>query len=490
MIYNKNNYISCFSILFLLLPVSAEASSSAGANDWLDLTAHPVGLFSLALFIFAYLMVVCEECSQMRKSKPVILAAGIIWGMIAYQYSSVGLNDAAINAFRHNILEFTELFLFLLVAMTYVNAMDERQIFMTLRSWLVHKGCSYRLLFWITGGLSFVLSPVIDNLTTALVMCAVVLAVGKDNRKFVSIACVNIVVAANAGGAFSPFGDITTLMVWQKGVVEFNNFFLLFIPSLVNFLVPAAIMHFFVPVGTPEAVNGRVQLRRGAYIVIALFGCTIATAVTFHSALHMPPMLGMMTGLAYLQFYGYYLKKTHIETPQDTPDYGTVDDVMQQGHKVKRKPFDIYGRLAHAEWDTLLFFYGVVLCVGGLGFIGYLSMLSEHIYVDLGPTTANILIGFMSAIVDNIPVMFAVLTMHPDMPLGQWLLVTLTAGVGGSMLSIGSAAGVALMGQAHGIYTFFTHLKWTPVIMLGYAASIITHIWINADTYLVPAIGG
>jgi Na+/H+ antiporter NhaD/arsenite permease-like protein len=314
--------------------------------------------------------------------------------------------------------------------------------------------------------------------------------VGKDNRKFVSIACVNIVVAANAGGAFSPFGDITTLMVWQKGMVEFHTFFLLFVPSLVNFVVPAAIMHFFVPNGTPEAINGRVELRRGAYVVIALFLSTIATAVCFHSLLHMPPMLGMMTGLAYLQFYGYYLKKTHIITTMDSADYGTVDEVMHTRRKTGHKAFDIYGRLARAEWDTLLFFYGVVLCVGGLGFIGYLSMLSEHIYVDLGPTTANILVGFMSALVDNIPVMFAVLTMQPDMPLGQWLLVTLTAGVGGSMLSIGSAAGVALMGQARGMYTFFTHLKWTPVIMLGYAASILTHIWINADTYLVPVTGG
>lgn len=220
-----------------------------------------------------------------------------------------------------------------------------------------------------------------------------------------------------------------------------------------------------------------------------LFACTILTAVSFHSLLHMPPMLGMMTGLAYLQFYGYYLKKTHIETPQDTQDYGRVGDIVPT--KIQGRPaFDVFGRLAQAEWDTLLFFYGVVLCVGGLGFIGYLSMLSQHIYVDLGPTTANILVGFMSAIVDNIPVMFAVLTMQPDMPLGQWLLVTLTAGVGGSMLSIGSAAGVALMGQARGMYTFFTHLRWTPVIFLGYAASILTHMWINANTYQLPVTGG
>jgi len=127
----------------------------------------------------------------------------------------------------------------------------------------------------------------------------------------------------------------------------------------------------------------------------------------------------------------------------------------------------------------LLFFYGVVLCVGGLGFIGYLSLASELMYTQWGATSANIAVGVLSAIVDNIPVMFAVLTMNPDMPVGQWLLVTLSAGVGGSLLSIGSAAGVALMGQARGAYTFFSHLKWTPAIAAGYVASIVAHVWLN-----------
>ena len=110
-------------------------------------------------------------------------------------------------------------------------------------------------------------------------------------------------------------------------------------------------------------------------------------------------------------------------------------------------------------------------------------MASGFIYGELGATTANVLVGVMSAIVDNIPVMFAVLTMNPDMSTGQWLLVTLTAGVGGSLLSIGSAAGVALMGQARGKYTFFGHLKWAPVIALGYAASIATHMWVNSSYF-------
>lgn len=476
-------------ITLFLTPITVNASTSSSASQWIDLTSHPVGILAAILFVFAYMMVMCEECTQIRKSKPVILAAGIIWAMIAYYYSVNEVDKVVEEAFRHNLLEFSELFLFLLVAMTYVNAMDERQVFMALRSWLIHRSCSYKLLFWITGGLSFLLSPIIDNLTTALVMCAVVLAVGKDSPKFVALACVNIVVAANSGGAFSPFGDITTLMIWQKGLIEFQTFFNLFIPSLVNFLVPATIMTFFIPNGVPDAINGKIKMRRGALVILALFGCTIFTAVAFHSLLHMPPVLGMMTGLAYLQFYGFYLQKTHIETPVDIPHYGNVGDVVPTGQQ-SRPAFDVFARIARAEWDTLLFFYGVVLCVGGLGFIGYLSLLSGYMYVDLGATTANILVGFLSAIIDNIPVMFAVLSMQPEMPMGEWLLVTLTAGVGGSMLSIGSAAGVALMGQAHGQYTFFSHLKWTPVIMLGYAASIYTHLWINSDIYHLPITGG
>jgi len=466
-------------LTILLLPASAMASESA---NHLDLTHSAVGFIAVGIFVLAYLLVMAEEYTHMRKSKPVMLAAGIIWGMIGWIYARNGFNDAAEIAFRHNLLEFAELFLFLLAAMTYVNAMDERKIFSWLRSWLVSKGFGYRKLFWLTGTLAFFLSPMIDNLTTALVMCAVVLAVGKDNARFVSLSCIGIVVAANAGGAYSPFGDITTLMVWQKKHVDFWGFFLLFVPSLVNYIVPAAVMHFFVPNEMPRGDDERVVMRRGAKVIMVLFAATIATAVSFHNFLNLPPMLGMMTGLAYLKFYGFYLRKTHKTAVSDRANYGSVGDVLPIAPEGK-EPFDIFNRLARAEWDTLLFFYGVVLCVGGLGFIGYLEFISHAMYNNLGPTTSNILVGLLSAIVDNIPVMFAVLTMHPDMATGQWLLVTLTAGVGGSLLSIGSAAGVALMGQARGQYTFFSHLVWTPVIALGYVASIAVHMWINSATF-------
>ncbi len=469
--------IALLTLFFSLLPTATFAASGGGQH--LDLTAETVGYAALTIFVIAYLLVMAEEFTHLRKSKPVILAAGVIWGMIAYVYQTQGLPGVTEAAMRHNLLEFAELFLFLLVAMTYINAMEERLVFDALRAWLVNKGFSYRSLFWLTGILAFFISPIADNLTTALLMCAVLMAVGKDNSRFIALGCVNIVVAANAGGAFSPFGDITTLMVWQKGIVDFTQFFVLFIPSVVNFLVPAAIMHFAIPNETPTADGETVAMKRGAMMILALFLLTIVTAVSFHNFLHMPPMLGMMTGLAYLQFFGFYLRMTHKR------------DVYYSEERANRmvgdvQAFDVFRKIAGAEWDTLLFFYGVVMCVGGLGFIGYLAMTSEVMYGEWGATYANIAVGVLSAIVDNIPVMFAVLTMQPDMSLGQWLLVTLTAGVGGSMLSIGSAAGVALMGQAKGQYTFFSHLKWTPAIILGYFASIGVHMWLNEAAFNVP----
>lgn len=454
----------------LFLPLAAGAAEN-GAR--LDLTSHWVGIAALLLFVVAYLAVMAEEFTHLRKSKPVMLAAGLIWALIAWHYQAHGVPQMVADALRHNLEEYAELMLFLIAAMTFINAMDERNVFVALRCWLVGKGFGYRALFWVTGALAFFISPIADNLTTALLMAAVVMAVGGSNRQFVMLSCINLVVAANAGGAFSPFGDITTLMVWQKniqasnGPVDFWVFFTLFIPSLVNWLLPAAVMHFAVPDEKPGAGGALAPLKRGAPGIVALFLVTIAMAVSFHSFLHLPPVMGMLTGLSLLKFFAFYLKKTGEQSSFHVGQAGTP------------APYDIYLKVAGAEWDTLFFFYGVVMCVGGLGFIGYLAVISELIYGGWGATNANIAIGLMSAIVDNIPVMFAVLTMLPDMSVGQWMLVTLTAGVGGSLLSIGSAAGVALMGAARGSYTFFGHLKWAPVIALGYGASIGVHLLLN-----------
>jgi Na+/H+ antiporter NhaD/arsenite permease-like protein len=438
---------------------------ATGTSHLLDLTMHPAGLLSVAIFLIAYAFVVTEELSKMAKSKPVLVAAGLLWGLIGFAYHPTGPSEAAEEAAQHTIFEYGELFLFLIVAITYVNTLEERRVFDVLRARLVNLGLSYRSLFWVTGGIAFCLSPVLDNLTTSLVVGAVVMALGRDSPRFVALACISIVVAANAGGAFSPFGDITTLMVWQKDKVQFLEFFDLFIPSLINWLVPAAIMHFAVPHTKPPAQVDRVNFKPGARGVIVLFALTIATAVSFRNFLGLQPALGMMLGLGYLQVWSYILQRRGKRRNDD-------DMVLNSFHQIAR-----------VEWDTLLFFFGIIFAVGGLGVLGYLALASEYLYIDVGPTFANISIGVLSAIVDNIPLMFAVLTMNPDMAHGEWLLVTLTAGVGGSLLSIGSAAGVALMGLARGSYTFSSHLKWTWAIALGYAASVIAHLVINKSLF-------
>ena len=304
----------------MLLLGATPAFASGGGNS-VDMTTTGLGIFAPVLFVCAYSMVIFEEQLHMRKSKPVVFAAGVIWMLVAIAYAGIGDTQTPHEAIKHNLIEYAELFLFLLAAMTYINAMDERNVFQALRVWLVTRGFTLRTVFWVTGVLSFVISPLADNLTTALLMGAVAMAVGGTNTKFLIVACINIVVAANAGGAFSPFGDITTLMVWQKGKVEFIEFFAIFFPSLINWLVPAVIMSFAVKKERPEAMSVSIKMKLGAKRIIFLFLCTITTAVSFHNFLHLPPAAGMMLGLGYLGFFSYWLKKTcrNAEARSATP---------------------------------------------------------------------------------------------------------------------------------------------------------------------------
>ncbi len=421
----------------------------------------------LVIFCLAYALVFAEETLKLRKSKPVMLAGGLIWIVVAIGFAREGRGSEVAGAVRGVVLQYAELLLFLLSAMSFVNALIDRRLFDALRTRLSAARVSVRGLFWITGAAAFLLSPVADNLTTALVMGTVANAALAHHKKALLASLVSIVVAANAGGAFSPFGDITTLMVWQSGKVDFFEFFVLFIPSLLNWLVPAAVMTLFLPREQLPPHSEDIRVRKGGFVIAFLFLSTIALTVYLDHSLHLPPFLGMMLGLGVLNVYGYFLRRQEARDP------------TASGFE----PFNIFRIFGQIEWDTLLFFYGIMLCVGGLAAVGYLGGISAFLYHDLGPTIANVSIGVVSAVVDNIPLTYAVLLMDPAMSHGQWLLVTLTAGVGGSLLSIGSAAGVALMGLGRGTYTFFGHLKWAWAVLLGYAAAIAAHLLLNAHLF-------
>lgn len=441
-------------------------------HEALNLTTTWVGILSLAIFVVGYYFIATEDKYHINKAKPALFAGTLIFMLIgiyiAIEFPSANHVLSAEQAHLHHeikqlIYEIAGIFFFLYVAMTYIEAMIDRHVFLALRYNLVSKGYNYRKLFWLTGLLAFFISPVADNLTTALILSTVLITIDKDNKAFIVPSAINIVVAANAGGAWSPFGDITTLMVWVDGKGAFVEFLYLFPASFLGWGVTAFLLSRFVPHGNPPFVEGEEpsEILHGGKVIIGLFAATIASAVLSHQLLHLPAMWGMMFGLALLKLYIYKMSK---ETRIDS-----------EGNKCPE--VNVFTFIAKIENDTLLFFFGILAAVGGLHFLGFLEYLTT-LYNQFGATITSIGVGFLSAIVDNVPVMSAVLKADPNMGTdaqAQWMLVTMTAGIGGSLISFGSAAGVGVMGKLHGTYTFYSHMKLSWTVLVGYIVSIA--IW-------------
>ena len=471
--------IRYFFVLLLLLPSLAVAED---ATQQLDLKAHFVGYFAVAITVLAYAVAMTEDLHQLSKAKPMVLGSALIWLAIFVFYKvEYGAAKNVAVAFQSNLTAYAELFLFITVSMTFLNAMTERGIFDALRIVLANRQYSYRQLFWITGVLAFLLSLVISSLTVGLLMGYIILVIGKGRPKFVGLAGLNTVVAANASGTMSPLGGISTFFVWQQNALHFTEFFTLTLPCIVNFLVPAAIMYFSVNKETPAFAKETPVLKRGSKRVIFIFMLTFSMTVLSNVFLDMPAIAGMMLGLALLQFFAYYLTKSeklsHFLIPETQE---TIDS---------KKGFDVFKCIAGVDWDTLLFFYGAMMIVGALSFLGYLDAMAHYLFTEISPTIANILIGLSSSSIDNGTLMFAVLNMHPNLPIGQWLLLTLTLGVGGSLLAIGSAPALHVLGLMKGNmkegegYTFTLHLRWMPAILLGFFASIATLFLINGGQF-------
>jgi len=426
-------------------------------HEQLHLASTWVGILSLALFVLAYYFIATEDKYLINKAKPALLAGTGIFMLIGLYYAINGIDGHPLEQeVEHLIVEISGIFFFLMVAMTYIEAMIDRGVFSALRYNLVSKGYSYKKLFWVTGALAFFISPVADNLTTALILSTVLLTIDKENKAFLVPSAINIVVAANAGGAWSPFGDITTLMVWVAEKGAFTEFLFLFPSAILGWGITAFLLSRFVPEGKPpfHADEKKVEIGEGGKQIIGLFALTIALAVVSHQVLHLPAMWGMMFGLAILKMYVYRINRSASATQLNA--------------------FSWIGKI---ENDTLLFFFGILAAVGGLHFLGFLEYFTA-LYSQFGATAVNIGVGFLSSIVDNVPVMSAVLKANPDMGAdaqSQWMLVTMTAGVGGSLISFGSAAGVGVMGKMHGVYTFASHMKYAWTVLVGYIVSVT--IW-------------
>ncbi len=428
-------------------------TTAVAEHTALNFVGHPFGWLLLAIFVVGYYFIAAEEKYHIDKAKPALFTGTLMFVLIGIYYAAVGADFTPFeHEIDHLILEIAEIFFFLFVAMTYIEALIERGVFSALRAKLIAKGYSYRELFWITGLLAFFISPVADNLTTALILSTVLLTIDNKTKEFLVPGAINVVVAANAGGAWSPFGDITTLMVWAAEKGEFVDFLYLFPASFLGWAVTAYLLSRYVPDidplgdGNPEEA-AKIEILKGGKVIIAFGALTIALAVVGKQFLHLPPMWGMLFGLAILQLYMYFLKKKH-----------NVD-------------VSIFEAMSKIENNTLLFFFGILAAVGALHFVGFLTYAAK-LYEVFNPTMVNIGVGFLSAIVDNVPVMSAVLKANPDIDHAQWMLVTMTAGIGGSLISFGSAAGVGVMGKMQGIYTFSSHIRLAWTVLVGYFISL------------------
>jgi len=427
-------------------------------------------LFSLVIIFIGYIGAILEHKTHLKKSIAMGLAATVLWFCLPFwlkldHYELVLL-------YEDRFFEFSELFFFIFVAMSYVIALEEFGFFKFIQAALSRYHLSTRKLFWIVTSLAFFLSPLLDNLTTALLMGQLLLSFARSHRNLIQLGFIGIVIAANAGGVFSPFGDITSLMIWQEGHIQFLEFFPLFIPSLVTYLIPAfALSRAIHDLPLTERQAESIWDHWPAISIFMTFMGTILFTLIAEHAVGFPPVFGMLAGLMMLAI----LERT----------------VLPQKHVHT----DIFKRMGQIDFDTILFFYGLTLAVEALQLLNILELMARFLYqtfpemlmcytpawqLNLG----HIFIGLLSAIIDNIPMMAAVLKMNLNCSLGSWQLLTLTTGVGGSLLSLGSAAGIGLMGLAPKEYNFQKHLKWTPIILIGYFGGVASHFILNAKSFL------
>ena len=417
----------------------------------INLTTTWVGWLNLAIFIVAYYFIAKTEKYDINKAIPAFFAGTSMFMSIGIYYSLNGLDPTALDLKLETlILYIAKVFFFLLVTMTYIEIMFERGIFNFINYHLLAHDYTYKKLFWLLGLLSFFLSSVVNSLATALIVATILMSIDKKNSSFLLLGAINIVVATNAGAVWSSFGDITTLMLWIQNKALFTDFLFLFPASLAGWAITAYLLSFSLPKGRPEffpSKDTKPVLQDGAFIVVLLALGTIIISIVGKHFFDFPAMWGMMFGLAILKIFSIYLQK-----------------------KGKNK-FCVYLNMKNIEHDTLLFIFGILSSIAALHFLGFLDYIHDF-YNTIGASQANISIGFLSALIDNVTVMNTLLQTSPTMSLKEWMLANMTIGIGGSLLSFGSVAGIVLMSKLPGIYTFGSHIKYAWSILAGYIVSI------------------
>ena len=438
------------------------------------------------LFCIGYFCIAIEAVTKINKAAIALLMFVGTWTLFMIDpgsYIAAAVGDmkasAVAEVIEHHLGSTGTTLFFLLGAMTIVELVDQNGGFNFVRDTLQTK--SKRSLLWRIAFMTFILSAILDNLTTSIVMIMILRKLVSDKKDRIIYAAL-VIIAANSGGAFSPIGDVTTIMLWNKGVITAAGVISeIFIPSLVSMVIPAYILSLslkgeLVPQKDTVVIEENDCLTAGQRKMIFFLGVGgLIFVPIFKTITHLPPFVGILLVLGVLWTVTEIF---YVRIHQESED--TANNTCTQKRVSKM--------LSRIDMDTILFFLGILMAVGCLETIGVLTMLGEGLNTAFDGNYYLItgIIGVLSSIVDNVPLVAGCMGMYPVVadPASAmavdgifWQLLAYCAGVGGSMLIIGSAAGVVVMGLEKITFGWYMK-KSTWIVFVGYLAGILTY-WLE-----------
>lgn len=431
----------------------------------------------VAVFVLGYFLIAIESLTKINKAAIALLMFVGCWTIFMFdpgQYLATAIGDkipqAVSEVIEHHLGTTSTTLFFLMGAMTIVELVDQNGGFNFVRDLM--RTTSKRSLLWRIAIMTFFLSAILDNLTTSIVMIMILRKLVSDHKDRIKYASL-VIIAANSGGAFSPIGDVTTIMLWNKGLITAAGVIKeIFIPSVVSMVIPAFIMQYTLKgklgyAATPQAATSASDLTARQRKVIFFLGVGgLIFVPIFKSITHLPPFVGILLVLGVLWTVSeiFYRHLGHTE---------------EKGAMQKR----VTNMLSRIDMSTILFFLGILMAVACLETIGVLVQLGQglNIVFEGNHFLVTGIIGVLSSIVDNVPLVAGCMGMYPMAAAGDfaqdgifWQLLAYCAGVGGSMLIIGSAAGVVVMGLEKITFGWYMkHISW--IAFVGYLAGIVCY---------------
>lgn len=413
----------------------------------------------IGLALAAFVLIAIEDVIHLNKAKTTLLLGTFSWLLLfIFGPAALAVDDVP-EALNENLLEIATLWLFLMAAMTFVAFLNAKGLIANLIYRLLPKRIGERGLLYLTGLFAFAFSSLADNITATLVSLTLVLSLGLAPKKTLRFA-VLAVFAVNSGGVALITGDVTTLMIFLAGKVRISELMLLALPSFLSVMLLATLL---LP-----GLGGEVNLvrepratRRLYRLVAWLFLATILSTLGLNVLFGVPPLLTFLFGMSLMFLLGHIAERRSDSEERRILDYIRI-----------------------IEFDTLLFFLGILLMVGALKEARLLEGLAQ-LYALMPAMQANYLVGLLSALVDNVPLTAAVLKADVSMNDAEWLALTYAAGVGGSLLVIGSAAGVIALSKVREV-SFMSYLRFFPALLLAYSVGYLGAYWLGGQITNTP----